>query len=107
MNLTSFLTCALVAGLSAASLDIPAVDRVVSSALNEYAAYTAYDGPTGTAAVSAKATPETKNHAVMAGVTDPSYWLADIKHQGYAPYAPSADSYVVFRNVKDYGAVGR
>ncbi|CAK7204380.1 hypothetical protein SEUCBS139899_007136 [Sporothrix eucalyptigena] len=33
-----------------------------------------------------------------------AYWLADIEHQGYAPYAE--DGYAVFRNVKDYGAVG-
>lgn len=34
------------------------------------------------------------------------YWLESIKHQGIAPYAPNATVYQVFRNVKDYGAVG-
>jgi len=34
------------------------------------------------------------------------YWLENIKHQGMAPYAPNATMYQVFRNVKDYGAVG-
>ena len=34
------------------------------------------------------------------------YWLADIKRQGVAPYNPNKDAYKVFRNVKDYGAVG-
>lgn len=33
-----------------------------------------------------------------------AFWMEDIKHQGIAPFADSA--YVVFRNVKDYGALG-
>ncbi|OAA68257.1 Pectin lyase fold protein [Niveomyces insectorum RCEF 264] len=33
-----------------------------------------------------------------------AFWMEDIAHQGYAPYA--ADGYAVFRNVKDYGARG-
>ncbi|KAI8631351.1 glycoside hydrolase family 55 protein [Xylariaceae sp. FL1651] len=33
-----------------------------------------------------------------------AYWLADIQHQGVAPFAGSG--YTVFRNVKDYGAKG-
>jgi hypothetical protein len=32
------------------------------------------------------------------------YWQQNITHQGSSPYGPSG--YVVFRNVKDYGAVG-
>ncbi|KUI53426.1 Glucan 1,3-beta-glucosidase [Cytospora mali] len=32
------------------------------------------------------------------------YWMGSISHQGLAPYAGSG--YSVFRNVKDYGAVG-
>jgi hypothetical protein len=35
---------------------------------------------------------------------DPDYWLADVAHQGYAPYAEGG--YAVFRNVLDYGAAG-
>lgn len=34
------------------------------------------------------------------------YWLEDIKHQGVASFNPTPDSYQVFRNVKDYGAIG-
>jgi glucan 1,3-beta-glucosidase len=37
---------------------------------------------------------------------DPSYWLADISHQGVAAFNPDS-TYQVFRNVKDYGATGR
>ena len=33
-----------------------------------------------------------------------SFWLEDIEHQGVAPY--TAAGYEVFRNVKDFGAVG-
>ncbi|KAH9839344.1 exo-beta-1-3-glucanase [Rhodofomes roseus] len=38
-----------------------------------------------------------------AAASDP-YWLQNIAHQGYAPYASS--SYAVYRNVQDYGAKG-
>lgn len=34
------------------------------------------------------------------------YWLEKMKHQGIAAYNPNATDYKVFRNVKDYGAVG-
>ncbi|KAG1835639.1 glycoside hydrolase family 55 protein [Suillus variegatus] len=34
------------------------------------------------------------------------YWLENIHHQGVAPFAPNATKYKVFRNVKEYGAVG-
>ncbi|KAF2855299.1 glycoside hydrolase family 55 protein [Plenodomus tracheiphilus IPT5] len=34
------------------------------------------------------------------------YWLENIKHQGVASFNPSPENYTVFRNVKDYGAVG-
>lgn len=33
------------------------------------------------------------------------YWLADIKHQGIAPFQNDT-GYQIFRNVKDYGAIG-
>ena len=34
-----------------------------------------------------------------------SYWYENLKHQGIAAFNTNA-SYVVYRNVKDYGAVG-
>ncbi|GBE82055.1 Glucan 1,3-beta-glucosidase [Sparassis crispa] len=34
------------------------------------------------------------------------YWLQDITHQGTSPFNPDPSSYQVFRNVKDFGAVG-
>ena len=46
--------------------------------------------------------------ALGSGNASPSdpYWLQNIAHQGYAPYASDPSSYSVYRNVKDYGAVG-
>lgn len=49
-------------------------------------------------------TPSTAPIRASGAATDPPYWLADIKHQGNAPFA--ASGYTVFRNVKDYGAAG-
>ena len=34
------------------------------------------------------------------------YWLEGIKHQGVASFNPNPKSYTIFRNVKDFGAVG-
>ncbi|KAJ3505032.1 hypothetical protein NLJ89_g7631 [Agrocybe chaxingu] len=36
----------------------------------------------------------------------PPFWMERIKHQGKAPFNPDPKGYKVFRNVKDYGAVG-
>lgn len=37
--------------------------------------------------------------------TAASYWLEDIRHQGFAAFNPDT-AYQVFRNVKDFGAKG-
>ncbi|THV06881.1 exo-beta-1,3-glucanase [Dendrothele bispora CBS 962.96] len=34
------------------------------------------------------------------------YWLQNIQHQGIAAFNPNPEEYQVFRNVKDFGAVG-
>ncbi|KAK8217937.1 exo-beta-1,3-glucanase-like protein [Phyllosticta capitalensis] len=36
----------------------------------------------------------------------PPYWLENLPHQGISAFANNSASYKVFRNVKDYGAVG-
>ncbi|KAL0578155.1 hypothetical protein V5O48_003821 [Marasmius crinis-equi] len=41
----------------------------------------------------------------LAGPDEP-YWLENINHQGNAVYHPNGTDYQVFRNVRDYGAVG-
>lgn len=40
-----------------------------------------------------------------AAAGDP-YWLQSIKHQGLAAFNSNPSGYQVFRNVKDFGAVG-
>ena len=42
----------------------------------------------------------------VAALSDASYWVADIKHQGIAAFNQDPLGYKVFRNVKDYGAKG-
>jgi len=37
---------------------------------------------------------------------DEPFWMERIKHQGISPFNPNATEYKVFRNVKDYGAIG-
>jgi len=37
---------------------------------------------------------------------DEPFWLEKITHQGISAYNPDPTGYKVFRNVKDYGAVG-
>ncbi|KAL4729225.1 hypothetical protein ACLX1H_003636 [Fusarium chlamydosporum] len=41
----------------------------------------------------------------IASVVKAKYWLEEIQHHGTAPYYPDSQ-YRVFRNVKDFGAVG-
>lgn len=40
-----------------------------------------------------------------AAASDP-YWLQSMPHVGKAAFNPSPSTYIVYRNVKDYGAVG-
>lgn len=62
----------------------------------------------GTLALSVTGLGSQCSTALGSGNASPSdpYWLLNIDHQGYAPYASSPSSYSVYRNVKDYGAVG-
>jgi glucan 1,3-beta-glucosidase len=41
----------------------------------------------------------------LAGIAETKYWLEEIDHLGTSPYYPDK-LYKVFRNVKDFGAVG-
>ena len=34
------------------------------------------------------------------------YWVSGLKHEGFASFNPDPNNYPVFRNVKDFGAVG-
>ncbi|KAK5787947.1 hypothetical protein VI817_010443 [Penicillium citrinum] len=87
-------------------LEIPAVDELVSSALEPLAEYTDYHGPTGVASAALSEATEAFVANIAVEAADASYWLADIAHQGKAAFNSNPSSYTVFRNVKDYGAKG-
>jgi glucan 1,3-beta-glucosidase len=42
---------------------------------------------------------------LLAQVVLGQFWMEEIAHEGKSPYHPNA-TYQVFRNVKDFGAVG-
>lgn len=54
------------------------------------------------------AAPQPMTLTLGAGTAAPAdpFWLETIKHQGSAPFHPDATNYKVFRNVKDFGAIG-
>jgi glucan 1,3-beta-glucosidase len=84
-------------------LVIPEVDRVVGSIVS--VAYSKLDAtrPTGNITAPApKPTAVTAPHINSAEAT--TYWYEEITHQGISAFGSS--SYVVYRNVKDYGAKG-
>ena len=94
-------------------LVIPAVQSDIAQQLSKFSLYTEYEGPTGTASAivassSAAAAPKAKINAVAvapAATTPYPYWYGTITHQGKAAFNTDT-SYVVFRNVKTYGAKG-
>lgn len=90
-------------GVIASPDEIPWVKSVVSSMTKQFESCVNYIGPTGTATLALKTHSVTK---VTATPTATSYWLEEIKHQGIAAFNPDPSTYVVFRNVKDFGAVG-
>ncbi|EPS33177.1 putative exo-beta-1,3-glucanase [Penicillium oxalicum 114-2] len=102
MRFAQLLSCLSVAiGVQAQILDLPQVDALVEEALKPFAHYKHYHGPKN----------ESKAHQhgslqAMKQSADASYWLANIAHQGRAAFNSNPSGYKVFRNVKDYGAVG-
>lgn len=102
----SSLALALVPGFLLASgekLDIPAVDKVVQNVLTEYYNYTHYHAPADAtnSTASRGGSGNSTNGALASGQP---YWYEQINHQGISAFGPSG--YVVYRNVKDYGAKG-
>ena len=99
---------------SGEKLQIPFVQSAVAQQLAEFSHYTAYAGPTGTAAIALSATeaavPKPKvdiiehSDAVVVANTYP-YWYETIAHQGKAAFNTNS-SYAIYRNVKTYGAKG-
>ncbi|KAG7453017.1 exo-beta-1,3-glucanase [Guyanagaster necrorhizus] len=51
-------------------------------------------------------TPSKSAVSANENLTGEPFWLEAIKHQGTSPFNPDPASYQVFRNVKDFGAVG-
>ena len=84
---------------SGEKLDIPEVDRVVQGVLHDYNKYVHYTAPPG-----ATNSTGSRNTALSPAASGQAYWYEQIKHQGISAFGPSG--YVVYRNVKDYGAKG-
>ena len=83
----------LVPGATCRQFEIPEVVNIVAGIVNRFGSYFRYHG----------------THAEfhpMPRRADPTsttpYWYEDITHQGISAFGPSG--YVVYRNVKDYGA---
>jgi glucan 1,3-beta-glucosidase len=77
---------------------IPQVEAAVASIQSRFHAWVNF---TGNKAAHLK-TVTSKKESIQA---TSDYWLAQIKHQGVAPFAESG--YQVFRNVQDFGATGK
>ena len=105
MALLRRLACLLLAAGATAqhlSLDIPEVDAAVKDAQTKNANYTNYKAPGNLTTASSNLTRPSFN--TLVAVSDPPYWYADITHQGISAFNPG---YQVFRNVKDFGAMGK
>ena len=84
----------------------PLVHKYVESMLSEFHEYKTYPGPSPTWWHHHPHPPYPTHPIPPPPKNKCDYWLADIKHQGIAAFNPSPNTYTVFRNVKDYGAVG-
>lgn len=79
-------------------LEIPQVEASVQSMLHNLSDYVNYKAPPGVQ--QQHMGPE---KLVVQDASTP-YWYENINHQGISPFGPGG--YVVFRNVRDYGATG-
>lgn len=104
MRLALFLLTASWAATAVGLVDIPEVDEIVKEIKEEFSEYFQTPSPSEAAApfrVNAIAA------AAAATPADPSYWVKDVAHQGLAAFNSNPSAYQVFRNVKDFGAVGK
>lgn len=113
-----FLTCLLLAPFALGEqLVIPEVQAAIAGQLSRFSKYTSFKGTATVAtptsaphvtvnAVAAPAVAEDRAVVAPGAATTPSpYWYETIAHQGKAAFNTNA-SYVVYRNVKSYGAKG-
>ncbi|KAJ5733594.1 Pectin lyase fold/virulence factor [Penicillium malachiteum] len=108
-----FSYCSLLAYAHAHVVDTRHVGKAHQDAHFNRAVHAPYDKKSGTSGLhipSPVASVDVSlDISISADVTasdDASYWLADITHQGIAAFNTNPSNYTVFRNVKDYGAVG-
>ncbi|KAI0433794.1 glycoside hydrolase family 55 protein [Xylaria sp. FL1042] len=102
MRFTSIVGLTLPLAL-AEELVIPAVEDAVSLQLAEFSAY--YADAANKTFDSSDATSSHEARAVKERQTS-SYWYETIAHQGLSAFNDNPTTYKVYRNVKDYGAIG-
>lgn len=85
---------------------IPQKEAIVASVTEEYGRYKDYRGPTGLPRGGGDRPDRPRPTRRPRPPQDRcSYWQEEINHQGVAAFNDNPD-YRVFRNVRDYGAVG-
>lgn len=97
----SFTLACLILLVNGEKLVIAEVEAVVGKVLDRLDNYVHYHGDDSVGAGSISS--EDDMAAVLPRQTIP-YWYEEITHQGISAFGPSG--YTVYRNVKDYGAVG-
>ena len=80
----------------------PEIKQDVDQMVAEFQKYVNFKGPDHDVEYKPEKEKEKPESAVISG-----FWMEQIRHQGKAPFNPQAGSYRVFRNVKDFGAMGK
>ncbi|KAJ1331026.1 Pectate lyase superfamily protein [Microdochium nivale] len=106
----SILASLFLPAVLAHNLKIPAVEALVAEQLALFSAYVDLNGtasapPAHRSVFSESADVHAKRHAKRQSTTA-AYWYESIPKRGISAFNPSPSTYKVFRNVKDYGAVG-
>jgi glucan 1,3-beta-glucosidase len=99
MKLLSYTLLLFVLGTEGIQFEPPAVAAIVSKVKEKYSPYIKYNGT----AMAAPVIPANDTEATILP-RQSAYWYEEIAHQGISAFGPSG--YVVYRNVKDYGATG-
>lgn len=89
--------------VAAEKLVLNTVEHLVQQILEDKSDYVNYHGPSQNQTIS-DTTTTTNKIQTNVNAASTTYWYEAVTKQGLAPEA--ASGYVVYRNVKDYGAVG-